>query len=478
MKRGMSDNASRREFIKLALASSLSTGGATLSSVVQAQESFAPLNRRVAINVYLTGGPDWRHVFPPAYSANTSSYGNLYWKNRARAHGIARSESAAQRRWDDDFHHTVGGRTRFGILKRCGWLYDMWNQGNVAIISNTVGAVSRDHSHAISVMNLGDIDAEPRATGSGWGGRLAHAAGGTVVSLTNTPSTFCFGADPSAPLDLSRFDNSNLISARDSRHMTLHTHDETRKPAYFDSRDHAARGLHTYYEMKTREMNPESPFFQFVEHYRKLKEFGERIDQRLAGVPLPAPLQKLANHQQNGLENPAFGLQMRNVYDMFVCSDIVNLNAASLEYSNWDSHKGQRAQIEPQLEDLFGRGKSMDVLFRELPNDVRANTVFVFSGDFGRQLKDNGANGTDHGRGTAVVLVGDSVRGGLYGEMFPDAEIDRQDDPGPDIEGQTEIDHVFGAVCDWVQPNSKGRVFPKHGSRILEPDVNLDRLLS
>jgi hypothetical protein len=33
-------------------------------------------------------------------------------------------------------------------------------------------------------------------------------------------------------------------------------------------------------------------------------------------------------------------------------------------------------------------------------------------------------------------------------------------DNSPDIDGLTEFDHIFGAVCDWVHPGSSNGVFP------------------
>jgi len=125
---------------------------------------------------------------------------------------------------------------------------------------------------------------------------------------------------------------------------------------------------------------------------------------------------------------------------------------------------------------MFGSDKGFDNLFRQLPQDVLDNMVLVIGGEFGRQLKANGGNGSDHGRGNAMIVIGNRVRGGVYGEMFPEHELARLEIASADITGRTAIDHVFGRVCDWVSPGSGDVVFPNRGFADLEPGVSLSSL--
>ena len=128
------------------------------------------------------------------------------------------------------------------------------------------------------------------------------------------------------------------------------------------------------------------------------------------------------------------------------------------------------------MEDLFGDGKALDVLYQELPPSVLDNTVFVLGGEFGRQLRANGDNGTDHGRGTSILIIGNGVQGGVYGEMFPEEELERLSDSSSDINGRTTIDTIYSRVCDWVQPSTSGLVFPDQTLSMIEAGVNLDAL--
>jgi len=79
------------------------------------------------------------------------------------------------------------------------------------------------------------------------------------------------------------------------------------------------------------------------------------------------------------------------------------------------------------------------------------------------------------------------VRGGVYGQLFPDSEIPLYGNSRlntPDIEALTHTDFLFGAVSDWVQPNSSRLVYPRlanlsgGNAPILESGVNFTSLLS
>ncbi len=77
-----------------------------------------------------------------------------------------------------------------------------------------------------------------------------------------------------------------------------------------------------------------------------------------------------------------------------------------------------------------------------------------------------------------VLLVGMPVRGGIYGEMFPVAELDRLAEPTPDIEGRTDVDALFAEIGDWVAPGSRNQVFPDAVTARTEQGVNLAALLT
>ena len=402
----------------------------------------------------LPGGPDMRHLFPPAFDANPASFGYNFWQAKASAHAIGSTAADFEARWENDYFQVADGNVVFGIRNNCGWLKQMWDAGNVALICNAFGATSRDHSHAIAVMDQGNPGHGPNDSfGPGWGGRLASAAGGNVLSLTPSPRPFAFGEDPADP---GRIDNTRLISAKDTRQMTLHR--PANGPLELDAR--ITRSLSSYYAAKRNELSADSLFSRFVDLERKLREFGEPLDERLDATPVPASIDAL---MMGGLASPGFALQMRT---------------ASMDYGGWGSHRNQVGLIEPKMQDMFGSGYAFDVLYQELPGDAVDNLVFVVAGEFGRQLRANGDAGTDHGVGNVMIVFGNSVNGGVYGEMFPDTELARLNDRSPDITGLTQLDHVFGAAADWVAPGSAPGIFPNIGAAPIENGVDLSGLFA
>jgi uncharacterized protein (DUF1501 family) len=464
----------RRNFLKSVLATGAlySTGGLPIFSTMASAATFPAPASRILVNVMLSGGPDMRHLFPPPFDLNPASYGYQSWRVKARAHAIADSSSAWQSRWENDYFHVTHGTTTFGILKSCAWLKTMWDAGKVAIICNAVGATSRDHAHCQLVMDQGNLTSGPNDFNRpGWGGRLAAATQGNVVSLTRAPRRFCYGPHPSDP---ENHDNRNLVAARNTRQMALYQPPASERPTT-TARATITRSVESYYAAKSQEISPNSVYHRFVALERSAREFGDVISARLAQVPEPLQLSAL---YKGALTTPYFGEQLRNLYDSLMCSDILQLRVASLEFPNyWDTHKDQRTMIEPKLTDMFGSGKGFDALFQQLTPSVLDNMVLVISGEFGRQLKANGGNGTDHGRGNAMIVIGNRVRGGIYGEMFPEEELSRIEIASADITGRTAFDHVFGRVCDWVSPGSGDVVFPNRGFADLEPGVSFSNLL-
>ena len=83
------------------------------------------------------------------------------------------------------------------------------------------------------------------------------------------------------------------------------------------------------------------------------------------------------------------------------------------QYGSFDTHSGEIFKHDllwqdtaPAVGDFWD-----DVVEHGLDDDT---VIFMFT-EFGRRVKDNGS-GTDHGSGGAAFLIGNSVKGGHYGE--------------------------------------------------------------
>jgi uncharacterized protein (DUF1501 family) len=463
----------RRHFLRSSIAAGVlhATGGLLSGANVAMAATFPPLNHRVFVNMMLFGCANFRHLMPPALYPNPDSFAYQYWDNNANVHGIAATVTDFEGRWNADYFHVNDGATQFGILNNCGWLKRMWDAGDVAIICNAAGGTDRNHEHCQLQMDQGDLTSGPNDKDrSGWGGRLAATAGGNVLALTKAPRYFCYGPDPLDPLS---HNNSNLISAPDMRDLSLYRPPENVSAT--DANAIVSRSLESYYAAKYAEMNQESIYNRFIEHEASVRRFGGLVNERLASAALPTAVADLTT---GALTDPYLGLQIQNLYDGFLCSDLIDMHVASLEYGSFDSHKNQKNMIEPMFEDLFGDGKALDALYQALPTEVAASTVLVLAGEFGRQLRANDDGGTDHGQGNSILLIGSGVQGGVYGDMFPSDESSRLNHNSPDINGLTSFEHIFGAACDWIVPGGGDIVFPRRATAALEPEISLQNLFN
>ncbi len=468
----------RRQFV---LSTALAGLGLGLGSELWPSVAYGAVpteHERTLLNIFLAGGPDFRHLFVPAFDKDPESYGYLYWSSRFRAHGLTADSATWETRYKEAYLPVTSGGVTFGILKKAKWLHDQFKVGNVAIICNVAAAVSRDHSHATLVFDSGDRKTKPGdLTRDGWGGRLAKNVGGRVVSMTNSVRLFCNGPHPTDP---TRHDNGHVISAVDTRKISLyHAPELAKSPGSGTTRAALSRSLSSYYAAKAKELPDHSPYRPFVDHEHTLRKFGELVEKRLAAVPEPKTLNSLYTGT-NKLASANFGKQLRNTFDSFACADIFDFRVGSLAYGGWDSHKGQAAGIEPKLSDLFGAGRGLDTLTARLQETMpkaNDNTVMVIGGEFGRQLRDNGDGGTDHGRGNIVLVVGQPVKGGVYGDMFPQTELALYAKGGKDIKGETAVERIFAVVADWLGAGAGTNVFPNHKEAPIEKGVDLSKLI-
>jgi uncharacterized protein (DUF1501 family) len=81
------------------------------------------------------------------------------------------------------------------------------------------------------------------------------------------------------------------------------------------------------------------------------------------------------------------------------------------------------------------------------------NTSVVVMTEFGRRLYENASLGTDHGRGSIMMVLGGGVKGGkIYGE-WPGLEEEQLDGPG-DLAVTTNYRNVLASI------------FEKHGGAL------------
>jgi uncharacterized protein (DUF1501 family) len=81
---------------------------------------------------------------------------------------------------------------------------------------------------------------------------------------------------------------------------------------------------------------------------------------------------------------------------------------AMIETGGWDTHSGQAGRLAAQLKGL----DAMVAALRTGLDPAWNDTLVLIATEFGRTVAVNGTGGTDHGTGSAAMLLGGAVSGG------------------------------------------------------------------
>jgi len=177
---------------------------------------------------------------------------------------------------------------------------------------------------------------------------------------------------------------------------------------------------------------------------------------------------KSANPSQYQAENGAiypntqFGRSMRQIAQLIKAG--VGLEIAFTDTGNeirWDTHTNQggpRGQLANFLR-IFSQGIS--AFATDLGKRMDDVIVLTMS-EFGRTARENGSRGTDHGHGNAMLVLGNSVKGGaVYGE-WKGLKNDQLNE-GRDLAVTTDFRDVFAEVASkHLGAKDLNSLFPKY----------------
>jgi len=115
---------------------------------------------------------------------------------------------------------------------------------------------------------------------------------------------------------------------------------------------------------------------------------------------------------------------MRDVAQVHLADLGVRILYSTSPYNAFDTHAkeaGDHARLWRQV------SQTVSDFYQDLREHHRGEEVLLFMfSEFGRRAKDNGG-GTDHGTGSVCFVIGDHVKGGLYGE-YPSLKQDDLED--------------------------------------------------
>src|SRR2546423_3765025 len=124
----------------------------------------------------------------------------------------------------------------------------------------------------------------------------------------------------------------------------------------------------------------------------------------------------------NGVEYPPGRLGKTLLQIAQLIKAEVGLKIAFADCSGWDTHVNQGSsdgQLSARLREL---GLALSAFNRDLGERMR-NVVVLTMSEFGRTIRENGNNGTDHGHATAMLVLGGAVNGGRGRWGWPGAGL-------------------------------------------------------
>lgn len=294
---------------------------------------------------------------------------------------------------------------KLGLHPQLRPLIQMWNNGELALLPQ-IGYPNPNRSHfiATSIWHTADPTHQEQ---EGWLGRWGDTQDDPFCD------TFLGGATPQAL----QGDKRNAPAIQGIEGFTI------RMPKQFEAEFNKEIG---------RERN------------------GAAEDVRQAMQNLKGALGKVG--QLRNIKNSAqypdntFGKSMADVARM-----IAGGLGSSVYYTTlggWDTHAAQ----QPRQGELLGNLAQSLAAFRA---DLRAIgkdkdvLIMVFS-EFGRQVAENASFGTDHGQGGLMLVMGGSIKGGLYG-----SEPDLEDLELNALKYKTDFRNVYSSSLNWIAANPK-----------------------
>ena len=145
----------------------------------------------------------------------------------------------------------------------------------------------------------------------------------------------------------------------------------------------------------------------------------------------------------------------------------VGLEAACVDLGGWDMHSGmgttENGLMATQLDEL---ASGLGAFYTDL-GALMATTTIVTMSEFGRTVAENGSQGTDHGYGNAMFVMGGGIRGGKVYGRWPGLAKDKLDKQG-DLVVTTDYRDVLAEVVRQRMRNGRlSEVFPRYRPRAI-----------
>ncbi|WP_322816970.1 DUF1501 domain-containing protein [Chloroflexus sp.] len=409
----------RREFLMGCSAAIAAMAAARVGQLAFAEPAQPQATNEIFVQIFLRGGCDGLSLLSPYDDSNYRS-----------ARGtLALPLSGANAPLRIDQNNPSFNTSSFGLNSRMPHLRDLYNSGHLAFIHACgLDDDTRSHFDAMDYIERGTPG--NKTTSSGWLTRHLQTQGGVSTLL---PAIAANSAPPASLLD---YTGAVAVTSPSSFNIsTIWRYNRPQDNYPF---------LSTLREIYSRSsINPLAPA-------------GRRVTQvidvmRSLGSYTPA----------TGTTYPSgsFGDALKTVAQLIKAD--LGLQVATIDFGGWDTHEAQaNSDGTGYLPDRLGiLSQGLHAFYNDL-NAYHSRLTIVVLSEFGRRLGRNLSNGTDHGHGNVMMVLGGNVNGrriyGTWPGLHPDQLDKRQD-----LQITTDYRQVLSEILVRRLGNPKlGTIFP------------------
>lgn len=412
----------RREFLMGCSAAIAAMSGARIGQLVFGSPAHAAASDEILVVIFLRGGCDGLSLLSPFDdSIYRSARGNLALPLPGATNGA----------WEINPNNSTYAGTGFGLNGKMPQLRDLYQGGKLALV-HACGLKTddtRSHFDAMDYIERGTPG--EKNTGSGWITRHLQSAG--------TPGGYLpvLSAQSSVPAMLLNY--SGAVAMNNARDFGLSSY-------WRYNRDQEGNKM----LQALKAMYPGNGMSPLDKAGKRTIETIEAIKRSGAGSYTPA----------TGVTYPsgAFGDSLKTVAQVAKLPDM-SLRVATVDFGGWDTHESQsNADGTGYMPDRLGQlSAGLYAFYNDMAEFHSRLTVVVLS-EFGRRLGRNASNGTDHGHGGVMMLLGENVNGGrIFGEWPGLVDLDQEQDLRITTDFRTVLSEV---VLRRLGNNQIGTIFP------------------
>ncbi|HXI90918.1 MAG TPA: DUF1501 domain-containing protein [Blastocatellia bacterium] len=432
----------RRQFIKRsagAVSVSLIMPRFWMGNVAQGQEIAADPNRKIFVVIQLAGGNDGLNTVVP--------YTDSRYQTLRPTIGFKDTELK-----DDTGASTILGSTSFGFNPAMGELKSLYDAGKVGVVLGVSYAnPNLSHFFATDIWST----ANTTGAGNGWLGRYADQklfgkSGLSAVSIGSSLPKALYadkivvpnitpagGADPFVNYAFQtdarnagdKNNQLNTFKSNNTRTFPTGSFDAALAEAGFGAEEGAAQlrtAVQGYTPGATYPTNNQ-PSATAVSFASALKMVAEIITTIPDANLLYVQLGGFDHHSQE------IGTATDNFHDKTKGQHATLLKALSLG-------------VKTFYDDLTAHG-------------IADNVVMMTWSEFGRRPNENASIGTDHGTTEPIIVIGNAVHGGIYGEQPSLSDLDS----AGNMKVKVDFRSVYSTILDkWLGADSQSILGAKY----------------